>query len=267
MTYAIDFAPHIPLAFVWLAAVAALVIGLLGILSRARGAWVRLLVFALLAAAIANPLIVRETREPLTDIVALVVDHSPSMDIRGRRRDADKAAAELKEKLSRDKSIEIREATVPPPRAGEDTGTQLFATLRNALADTPPDRIAGVIAITDGQVHDAPVKAPMKAPFHGLIVDQHDERDRKLTVVSATRYAIVGQAADIAVRVEDFGSPPGGTALVDVRVDGKAAGTHTVSTDKDSVLRKNKILAAEKTFRPEKLQRNAQSLKPAWIAA
>ena len=120
----------------------------------------RLLAFAFLVLALANPLIVHETREPLPDIVALIVDHSPSMDIRGRKSEADKAAAELKSLLQRDKTLEVREASVNPPRAGEDTGTQLFAGLRSALADAPPDRIAGAIAITDGEVHDAPAPGP-----------------------------------------------------------------------------------------------------------
>ncbi len=190
----------------------------------------------MLIAALANPLIVHETREPLSDVVALIVDHSPSMDIRGRRRQADQAAAQLRKTLANDKSLEIREAFVDPPRAGEDTGTQLFASLASALADTPADRIAGAIAITDGEVHDVPAagKPPIKAPFHALIVDTHDERDRKLTIVSATRYAIVGQAADITVRVDDFGATEGSNAAVDVRVDGQDAVTHLVPTGRDA---------------------------------
>ena len=38
-------------------------------------------------------------------------------------------------------------------------GTHLFADLNKALADTPPDRLAGVIMVTDGQVHDVPKSA------------------------------------------------------------------------------------------------------------
>ncbi|HUO93829.1 MAG TPA: hypothetical protein VMU22_12945 [Rhizomicrobium sp.] len=228
MSYAIDFAPHLPMALLWTASVAALAICLYAIFTGARGGLMRLLAFAFLLLALANPLFVHETREPLPDIVALLVDHSPSMDIRGRKEEADKAAAELKAALQRDKTLEIREAVVQPPRAGEDTGTQLFATLRSALADAPPDRLAGAIAVTDGQVHDVPAQAPIKAPFHALIVDQKNERDRKLTVVSATRYAIVGQTADVTLRVDDFGSSPGGSAAVDIEVDGHTATTRMV---------------------------------------
>ncbi|HWU25944.1 MAG TPA: hypothetical protein VN154_06030, partial [Rhizomicrobium sp.] len=209
---------------------------LFAILSRARGAWVRLFVFALLIAAIANPLIVREMREPLPDVVALIIDHSQSMEIRGRKNDADNAAAQLRETIAKDKSLELRQVFVPPSPPGEDSGTQLFASLRGTLADTPPDRVAGAIAITDGEVHDVPAKPPSRAPFHALIVDRHNERDRKLTVVSASRYAIVGQTAAISLRVDDFGSPPGGSADVDVRVDGEAARLHSVPTGRDAVL-------------------------------
>jgi hypothetical protein len=236
MNYTIDFAPHLPIALLWLLGVVALGLGGVALVRRARGAWARLLVFAVLLAALANPLIVHETREPLADIVALVVDHSPSMDIRGRRTRADEAAAQLRKVLANDRSLEIRQAFVNPPRAGEDTGTQLFAALRSALADTPPDRVAGAIAITDGEVHDvpAPGKPSFNAPFHALIVDTHNERDRKLTIVSATRYAIVGQAADITVRVDDFGAIDGSVAAVDVRVDGQTVATHLVPTGRDS---------------------------------
>ena len=74
----------------------------------------------------------------------------------------------------------------------------------------------------------------MHAPFHALIVDQPNERDRKLTVVSAARYAIVGQSAAIVIRVDDFGSPPGGYANVDVRVDGVDLGTRLVPVGRDT---------------------------------
>jgi len=241
MNYAIDFAPHIPPALLWLLACIAGALFIYALLMRARGAWVRALAFAIILLALANPLIVHETREALPDVMALIVDHSPSMDIRGRRAEADGTAAEIKKFLAADKSLEIREAYVPPPRPGDDTGTELFAALSSTLADVPPDRVAGTIAITDGEVHDAPEsgKPPLHAPFHALIVDQPDEKDRKLTVVSAARYAIVNQSAAIVIRVDDFGSPPGGYADVDVRVDGVNLGTRLVPVGKDTPVKVN----------------------------
>ncbi len=51
-------------------------------------------------------------------------------------------------------------------------GTHLFADLNKALANTPPDRLAGVIMVTDGQVHDVPKTAGalgFDAPVHALL--------------------------------------------------------------------------------------------------
>jgi hypothetical protein len=241
MNYAIDFAPRIPFAVLWLLACMAAALVVYALLMRARGAWARALAFTIVLVALANPLIVHETREALPDVMALIVDHSPSMDIRGRRAEADGTAAAIKKMLAADKSLEIREAYVPPPRPGDDTGTELFATLSSALADVPPDRVAGAVAVTDGEVHDAPDsnKPALHAPFHALIVDQPDEKDRKLTVVSAARYAIVNQSAPIVIRVDDFGSPPGGYADVDVRIDGVDLGTRLVPVGKDTPLKVN----------------------------
>ena len=166
------------------------------------------LAFAVLLAALANPLIVHETREPLPDVAAIIVDHSQSMDIgNAPRRRRCRARTGSTRNLPADKSLEVREATVTT-RRGEDNGTQLFAALDSALADVPPERIAGAIVITDGEVHDAPPadKLSMHAPLHALIAGKQDERDRKLTIVSAARFAIVGQDADIALRVDDFGA-------------------------------------------------------------
>ncbi len=234
MTYSLDFAPHISAWLLWLLIAGAAAVFVYSLVLKARGAWLRALAFAIAIFALANPLMVHETREMLPDIVALIVDHSPSMDIRGRRAEADKTLAALKDKLAADKTLEVRTADVTAP-PGEDTGTQLFAALSGALADAPPDRVAGAIAITDGEVHDAPAGKPsLHAPLQALIVGKRGERDRKLTVVGAARYVIVGQTANITVRVDDFGSPPGGTAQVGVHIDGADAGTHTVPLGKDT---------------------------------
>ena len=238
MSYTLDFAPHVPAYLLWLLGGAAFALFAYALYARAAGVWARALFFAIALGALLNPLIIRETREGLPDVVALIVDHSASMDIRHRREQADAAALRVHQLLAADRTIEIREADVTS-RPSEDTGTQLFAALARATADVPRDRLAGSIAITDGEVHDAPqaAKPALEAPFHALIVGAPGERDRKLTIVSATRYAIVGQTANVVIRVDDFGSPPGGAADVRVRVDGVNAGSRYVTTGRDTTLK------------------------------
>ncbi|MGN6517526.1 MAG: hypothetical protein ACTHLR_17000 [Rhizomicrobium sp.] len=238
MNLSLDFAPYIPIWLLWTAGAACAILVVYAFVRGARGAWARAIAFAVLILALANPLIVHEKREPLPDVAAIVVDHSQSMSIRGRRAEADAVAAQLKKELSADKSLEVREAYVETRSASDDTGTELFTAVTGALSDVPPDRIAGAIAITDGEVHDAPPKGKLAlpAPVQALIVGQHNERDRKLTVLSATRYAIVGQKADIALRVDDYGGGGGGTAEVGIHIDGIDRGTRVVQVGRETNL-------------------------------
>jgi hypothetical protein len=235
MHISIDFAPHVAIGWIILVAAIAAILTAYALWRRARGAIARAAAFAIACIVLANPLIVREKREPLPDIVALVVDHSSSMNLDHRRTDADRAADEIARRIGADKTLEVRRAEVTSP-VNEDSGTRLMAGVTAALADAPPDRVAGAIAITDGEAHDAGNATTLHAPFHALIVGRHDERDRKLTVVSGARYAIVGQAADVVIRVDDYGAGPGGAAQVGLRVGGVGAGSRIVPTGRDITL-------------------------------
>ena len=232
----IAFAPHVSPPLLWtLIAVAALLTGY-ALFMRARGAWARALSLLVLILSIANPLAVRQSREPLSDVVALVLDHSQSMDVGTRRADADKAAAEIRKKLAGEKNLEVRFATVTTNVSGEDNGTQAFAALNAALADVPPSRVAGAILVTDGEVHDVPAKLETGTPLHALIVGKRGERDRKLTVVDAARYAIVGQSAQLVVRVDDLGGGMAGEARLGLRIDGADAGAIRVPLGRSTAI-------------------------------
>ncbi len=241
MNMSLDFAPLVPMVLLWTAVGLAAALTIASFALRAHGAWARGLVFAALLFVIANPLIVNETRSPLPDVAAIVIDRSQSMGIEDRRAQEDAALAAIRKQLGAEKNLEVRESVVTTTTTGEDNGTQLFAGLNAALADVPPERIAGAILITDGEVHDAPRsdKLGIHAPIHALIAGRRGERDRKLTVVNAARFAIVGQSAPMVIRVEDFGAgaeSAGGTADVDVRIDGTSLGTQVVPVGKDATI-------------------------------
>ncbi|HVZ69651.1 MAG TPA: hypothetical protein VG891_09315 [Rhizomicrobium sp.] len=236
MSYTIDFAPHIPLWVFWAFGAIAVVITAYAFLQRARGAWARAIAFAIVLLALANPLIVHETREPLSDVVALVIDKSQSMGVNARSADAAKAAEAIRKELKNEKNLEVRESEVVTRTTGDDNGTEAFAAINQALADVPPERVAGAILLTDGEVHDAPParKVSLHAPLQAIIVGKRDEKDRKLSIANAARYAIVGQPAVIAVRVDDFGSEATGDANVHLWVDGSDKGVRQVPLGKEA---------------------------------
>ena len=123
---------------------------------RARGIGWRVLFLALLLAALANPVLRREQREALDDIVLLVKDHSPSQRLQDRPEQAAKAEDEIRRQVAATPGLELREVDLAGD--GRD-GTTLFATLRQALAETDRSRLGAVVALTDGEVHDVPKDA------------------------------------------------------------------------------------------------------------
>ena len=231
----IAFDPHLPLALIGALAAIAVLITAVSFYLRARGAWARGLAFAILLFALAGPVLVKENHAALPDVVAVVMDRSQSMNIGDRAAQADKALAALKSQLAGQPDLIVRQTEVTTTTSGENNGTQAFAALTAALADVPPARIAGAIMITDGEVHDAPPanQFAMKAPLQVLIAGQRGERDRKLSIVNAARFAIVGQPAQMTVRVDDFGGG-GDVADVSLAVDGKSLGNKSVPVGRDT---------------------------------
>jgi hypothetical protein len=214
----LDFAPILP---VWLlgalAVVAVLALGP-ALWRRARGVSWRALGFGLLLLALANPRLVQETRETRPDIALLVVDRSDSARIGDRAAQLEAARAALEARAAKLPELELR--VVEVPEAGNQ-GTRLFAAADRALADIPRARLAGVIALSDGQVHDVPTAAPIAAPFHLLLPGRPGETDRRLRVIEAPGFGIVGKEVELRVAIDDLGlASPAGTARLIIRRDG-----------------------------------------------
>jgi len=222
LSLGVSFSPLVPAAVIWAAVAVAFVISLLIVFGRSRGALVRTIALALFVLALANPSITREDRDPLTSVAVVVVDKSPSQEFGDRLQQTEAVRAALGERLGRIPNLEVR--FVEAGQAdGETDGTRLFTALGSALSDVPHDRVAGVLFITDGRVHDVPAEAAalgFAAPVHALITGHQNERDRRVVLVSAPRFGIVGQTQTITFRVEDQGAPPA-PAQVAVRRDGE----------------------------------------------
>jgi hypothetical protein len=175
---------------------------------------------------LAGPRLVQETREGLRDIGLLVVDQSASMQVGDRARLAEAARQSIESQASRMPDLDLRTITVP--EAGSD-GTQLFAAIDRALADIPRSRFAGTLAITDGQIRDVPKVSPGGAPLNLLLTGKGEETDRRLRVIEAPGYGIVGRSVTVRVVVDDLGTTEhSGPATLTVRRDGQLFQTSSV---------------------------------------
>ena len=208
---ALRFDPVIPPAlFAALAVLCAAALGL-ALWKRARGTVWRFFAFAVLLLWLGGPRLVEETRESLPDIGLLVVDQTASMQVGERTKLAEAARARVEEQARALPDLELRSVTVP--EAGSE-GTRLFAAIERALADIPRARLAGVVAITDGQVHDIPPGSPFGGtPLHVLVPARGEETDRRIRIIEAPGYGIVGKSVTIRMAVEDLGLPRAGLAF------------------------------------------------------
>src|SRR3979409_1397344 len=229
--FGIAFSPLVPDAVLWAAVAVAAAIVILLFVGRTRGVAVPALPPALMVAALANPSLTREDRDPLTSVAVVVVDKSPSQDFGERTAQTAAARAALVTRLQRVPGLELR--VVEAGQAdGETDGTRLFQALTATLSDVPPERVAGAFMITDGRVHDVPAEVGalgFAAPLHALIPGHPERRHRRVVLVAAPRFGIVGQQQTVSFRVEDTGAPAG-RAQVKISRDGETLDQRTVTT-------------------------------------
>jgi hypothetical protein len=227
LNWSITFAPLIPLPVLIGLAALALALVILMIFRRSRGALLRGAALAALIAALFNPILKEEQRESLANVAIVVLDESPSQKLADRTKQIDAISSVLETKFAKIPNLNIKWVTGGVPSETAAAGTNLFTDLNAALNDTAPDRIAGVLFVTDGQVHDVPKSAAtlgFDAPVHTLLTGKPDEFDRRIEVIEAPRYGLVGQSRSIEIAVRETGSAPSansGAATLKVRREGQ----------------------------------------------
>ncbi|HRK24689.1 MAG TPA: hypothetical protein PLQ11_07020 [Beijerinckiaceae bacterium] len=230
--FSLSFDPFLPWpVLIGLALIALLLAGLL-IWHGKRGGWTRLAACALLIAALTDPRFVNEEREGLPEVVALLVDRSGSQGIGERAAQTDAASGELEQRIAARPNTTLRKIEVFE-RDSDVNGTHLFEGLSAALADVPPERLAGIVAITDGVVHDVPASLRalgFGAPFHGLITGKAGEFDRRIEIVESPRFGIVGKEVQATVKVRSEGAEIAGLRLT-LRRNGEVQFSRDVRVD------------------------------------
>lgn len=173
------------------------------------------------AAALAGPALEIGARAGLSDIVILLEDRSASQSLPGRGAQTDAAVEAMARQIEALPNTELRRVTV-----GDDPDGSLIGTaLTRALAAEPDQRVAGVIAVSDGQTHDRPmIPASAPAPVHLLLTGQPEDWDRRLVIEEAPAFGLIGEEVRIRLRIEDQGAVPaelaGGSVNLRISLDG-----------------------------------------------
>jgi hypothetical protein len=233
MTNNILFDPLLPMpVLVALAVVVALGI-LLAVLRGLRGWSLRSLAAIVVFAALFGPSLQQEDRAPLSDIVILAEDATASQNLSDRADQTRLAADTLAAQIAARPNTEVRRVTVPD--GAGDAGTRLLSTLTDALAQEPRGRVAGIVALSDGQVHDGDLPIDLPAPLHMLLSGKATDWDRRLTIRNAPAFAVIGEPVTLTLRIDDMGAVPdvGRTAPLDISIDGEPAQRFNIPLGQD----------------------------------
>ncbi|NDU99672.1 hypothetical protein [Pseudoroseicyclus tamaricis] len=220
MTGEIIFDPLLGRPLVWVAAGLAVLALVLSLWRRQRGAWLRGLAAAVLVLALSGPSLQEEERQALSDIVIAVVDESASQRIATRPAQTEEALAHLQRLVAARENTELRVVTVGD--GADDSGTLLMTALTEAIAEEPMGRIAGVVLLSDGRLHDLERAPALPAPTHLLLTGEEEDWDRRLVVRNAPDFAILGEQISLTLRLEDQGAAPGpgGNIPLSISIDG-----------------------------------------------
>lgn len=233
MADSIIFDPLIPWTIIYVATAFSALTVVFALWRKLPGWWLRGLGAMVIVMGLANPALLREDRTPLSDIVIALIDESASQRISDRIDQTENALNNLRTQLARLPNTELRIVTVPDGEG--DSGTQLMRALSEALAQEPQARIAGVVALTDGRVHDMPNLPALPAPLHALLSGQPDDWDRRLIVSNAPAFAILGETVNMTLRIEDQGAVPtnGGLVPLTIAIDGGAPTLFNIPVGED----------------------------------
>lgn len=224
--------PHLPLPLIGTMGGAYALLCLYGAGRRFRGSWLRAAAGAAVITTLVNPELQREDRAPLATEVVVVVDRSASQTLGDRGAATDAAYNELSRRLGQMDGVSVRTIEIGRAGGGMADGTSLFGDLAAGLSDLAPERLGGVVLITDGQIHDMAdhVKLPLGgAPAHVLLTGADGEQDRRLVLERAPTYGITGTDQEISFRVEnDGGAGNDPVAVVVTADDGTVLGRQAV---------------------------------------
>lgn len=168
----------------------------------------RVMGIGIVALTVLNPSLEQTQREPIKDVVVVLSDESQSQTLvdqfASRTLQTRSTRDDLMRQLQQWPDLDVRERTLQP--SINDNGTLLIGAMQQAIADIPASRLAAIFMITDGVVHDIPLnveRLQLKAPLHVMLTGYPHEKDRKLTVIEAPRFGLVGKEVLVRVKMDE----------------------------------------------------------------
>lgn len=204
MAMNLHFSPLLPEAWIWLLVGIGALLITISFLRYKKGLLIRGSVFTLFILAMLNPSLLQEERNYVRDVAVIVLDQSASQQFGKRTERSEITFNYLKQEIEKTDTFDLR--IIKAPQDKLSTRTDLFGLLDQTFSDIPHKRRAGVIFLTDGQIHDIPKNEKLYnsyGPVHVLLSGEKGEKDRQIVVTNAPAYGLVGKEITVKYKVED----------------------------------------------------------------
>lgn len=233
MTESVIFSPLLPLPVIGLAALVVVLFTAIALMRGLSGWAPRGLGALLVVGALVQPMYQSEDRTPLKDIVVLLIDQSASQALLDRARITENRTAEIEAALAARPNTQVHRIEVND--GPDDTGSLLMTALSEQLSKLPSERIAGIILLSDGLLHDLELAPELPAPLHLMLSGKKSDWDRRVTVKNAPAFAILDEEITLTLRIEDSGAAPATPVIVPliISVDGGPPQSYQVPLNQD----------------------------------
>jgi len=201
MMQSVVFSYLIPFPLLMILTVTAFAVVLYGRYLGLRGWLFRMFAAAFVLLALANPSLRIEERQSLNDIVLIVVDETSSHGLSERAAQTDLVLTQLQERITNG----TRDIEILRVKDGEkNSGTLIFSEIQQAITDIPLNRLSSIFIVSDGQAHEEFVGLPIDVPVHHIVIGEKRTFDRKLSVLNAPAFGIIGESVPMILRVDDL---------------------------------------------------------------
>lgn len=223
----LDWTPVFAPYWLIITALCAIALMLYGLWQRIPGVWWRVSAILLTLCWLSGPQLTHPLRRPQPQDALLVVDHSLSMSIGERQKLVNNASQHITAQASHLPNLHMHRLDVTN---NNNYGTKLFQAIERASLNTP--NLTGVFLLTDGMNHDTPSHFPSflknrngtLIPLHLLLSAKGEEIDRRIRIINAPPYVIVGKNAHIRLQVDDLGTSAGTPVdLMERHADGSSS--------------------------------------------
>lgn len=233
MTESVIFSPLLPLPVIGLAALVVVLFTAIALMRGLSGWALRGLGALLVVGALVQPMYQSEDRTPLKDIVVLLIDQSASQALLDRARTTENRTAEIEAALAARPNTQVHRIEVND--GPDDTGSLLMTALSEQLSKLPSERIAGIILLSDGLLHDLELAPELPAPLHLMLSGKKSDWDRRVTLKNAPAFAILDEEITLTLRIEDSGAAPATPVIVPliISVDGGPPQSYQVPLNQD----------------------------------